>query len=505
MQAIKESTASRQRLIALLLVLLLAFAVVLRVIHLGAESLWLDEASSVTLARLPPADIIDLVAREDVHPPLYYLALHYWVMLTRNDSEWGVRLLSVLVAALSILLVYRVASLIFDPWTGILSALLLSVSQLHIMFSQEARMYALLCLLALLSFYFFIRWLRGASGLTFAAYVVTTALLPYTQVYGWFVIAAENLFFLSLYLISKETFKRGFKRWVLAQALVAALFLPWVPVMMQQVSRVQQSFWIPAPSLHLLAFTLNEYLFSNSLQWIHLLLITLCVISHWRFNHKEAVADSRSSSDAQKPLVWFSDRVKIYLLLVWLLVPILAPFALSYFTRPIFLPKYTIAALPAFVILAARGLMSISFVPARLFLVALILFLSWSGLQSYWHTQRKTDWRTAVGYFNQMAKPDDLVLFYPSFGQVPFDYYLSIQGVQKAPFPDPGAEATGDKGVEMLRARVKGHERVWLVIHSFENETTLLLKKHLGDMYNLRAQDILPGIEVYLYEGRKTG
>jgi hypothetical protein len=64
---------------------------------------------------------------------------------------------------------------------------------------------------------------------------------------------------------------------------------------------------------------------------------------------------------------------------------------------------------------------------------------------------------------------------------------------------------TADQAGSMLREAVKGRERVWLVIHSFENEKTLLVKKHLGEMYNLRAQNILPGIEVYLYEGRRTG
>ncbi|HEX8653584.1 MAG TPA: glycosyltransferase family 39 protein [Pyrinomonadaceae bacterium] len=502
MPSIKEACASRQRIIALLLILILAFAVILRVINLGAESIWLDEASSVTLARLPLAGIIDLVSREDVHPPLYYLILHYWIMLA-GDSEAGARLLSVLFAALSILVAYKVASLLFEPWTGLLGALLLSVSQLHIVFSQEARMYALLSLLSLLSIYFFIRWLKDESGgLAFAAYVAATALLTYTQVYGWFIIAAQNLFFLSLYLLSKGLFKRMLKRWALAQALTLALFLPWVPVMIEQISRVQQGFWIPAPSLRLLGLTLDEYLFSNSLQWIHLLLITLCIISHWRL--KRVGVDSHSSDDAHRQ-AWFSDRVKIYFLLTWLLVPVLVPFILSYFMRPIFLPKYTVAALPAFVILAARGLMDIRFAPARLFVVALILFLSLSGLHGYWGTQRKTDWRDAVAYFNQTAKPDDLVLFYPSFSQIPFDYYLRLPTVKKVPFSPPGSGMTADQAGEMIRETVRGRERVWLVIHSFENEKTLLVKKHLGEMYNLRAQNILPGIEVYLYEGRRTG
>jgi uncharacterized membrane protein len=502
MQAIKEACASHKWIISLLLILILAFAVIVRIINLGAESLWLDEASSVALAHLPLAGIIDLVAREDVHPPLYYLILHYWVMLV-GDSEVAVRLLSVLFAALSIPVIHRVASLLFDRWTGLLSALLLSVSLLHIVFSQEARMYALLCLLSLLSFYFLLRLLQGdESAPVFTGYVVSTALLPYTQVYGWFIIAAENLFFLSLYLLACGAFHRLFKRWVLVQALVVALFLPWLPLMMRQISRVQQSFWIPAPSLRLLGLTLSEYVFSNSLLWIYPLLIALCIISHRGLNRRGVDTDSQASAPASRA-AWFSGRYKIYFLLTWLLVPVLVPFMLSYFMRPIFLPKYTIAALPAFVILAARGLMDIRFALARALLIGLILYLSLAGLRGYWGTQRKEDWRDAVGYFNQMAKPNDLVLLYPSFSQPPFDYYLRHSDVIKEPLPHVGSEVTPDQLVELLRAKVKGHDRVWLVLHSLENETTLLVQKQLGEMYDLRAQDVLPGIELYLYEGRR--
>jgi hypothetical protein len=172
--------------------------------------------------------------------------------------------------------------------------------------------------------------------------------------------------------------------------------------------------------------------------------------------------------------------------------------------RPIFLPKYTVAALPAFVILAARGLMDIRFALLRLFLIGLILYLSLAGLRGYWGTQRKPDWRNAVGYFNQMAKPNDLILFYPSFSQIPFNYYLRHSDVIKEPVPELNSEMTPDKLGEMLRAKLTGHERVWLVLHSLENESTVLLKKQLGEMYNLRAEVSLPGIEVYLYEGRRT-
>ena len=57
-----------------LLVLLLAVA--LRLFRLGVDSLWYDETVSVTLAG---KDLATLVAHTagDIHPPGYYLLLHF--------------------------------------------------------------------------------------------------------------------------------------------------------------------------------------------------------------------------------------------------------------------------------------------------------------------------------------------------------------------------------------------------------------------------------------------
>ena len=65
----------------------------LRVFHLTAESIWLDEAFSVSISGLSVPQIVQAAA-PDVHPPLYYFLLHYWMMVF-GTSESAVRLLSV--------------------------------------------------------------------------------------------------------------------------------------------------------------------------------------------------------------------------------------------------------------------------------------------------------------------------------------------------------------------------------------------------------------------------
>ena len=63
---------------ALVAVLILGFS--LRLYGITSESIWLDEAFSIQLAKYDPVEIIRKTAR-DVHPPLYYLLLHFWINL----------------------------------------------------------------------------------------------------------------------------------------------------------------------------------------------------------------------------------------------------------------------------------------------------------------------------------------------------------------------------------------------------------------------------------------
>jgi mannosyltransferase len=45
---------------------------------LAPSALWLDEAQSVAIARLPLPDLLEAL-RQDGAPPLYYLLLHAWM------------------------------------------------------------------------------------------------------------------------------------------------------------------------------------------------------------------------------------------------------------------------------------------------------------------------------------------------------------------------------------------------------------------------------------------
>lgn len=481
-----ERNSKVSRLVLAALVLIIAAGAALRVHKLGSESVWLDEAFTIKLSQYTPAGIIEETAK-DVHPPLYYFALHYWMKLF-GDTEAGARLLSALFGVLAIVIIYKMAARLFGRATALAASALLALSRFHLEFSQEARMYTLLVLLALGSMYFFVRLVEGRGRLAFPLYVAASALMMYTQVYSVFVIAAQNLFVLVLLFASRETFGRVVRRWILAQITLAVLFLPWLSVLAQQVSHVQRGFWIPRLGAGFILTTLVMYAGSYVLSGFLFTLAALAVF-----------AGRRKEVGAEGPL---DERLKIYLLLLWLGCSIVLPFLVSQFGPPIFLPKYTIAALPAFLILAARGLSRLRFHQLRALALVLIVFFSAGVLRNYYAALKKDPWREAVRSFEQVARPGDLVLFNQASGQHPFDYYLKTEGLDERPFPDFQKELTAANLAELLGDAVKDRGRVWLVV-SHPGELTPLIPRQLAEWYGEAERITYPGVEMYLFEKRR--
>src|SRR5690348_13914409 len=81
---------------------LLAFG--LRAGRLEYQSLWYDEGSSIFLARQSLA-AITRGAAGDIHPPLYYYLLHFWMKFA-GDGEYGARFLSVCTGVLVVALLF---------------------------------------------------------------------------------------------------------------------------------------------------------------------------------------------------------------------------------------------------------------------------------------------------------------------------------------------------------------------------------------------------------------
>ncbi|HEX8923923.1 MAG TPA: glycosyltransferase family 39 protein [Patescibacteria group bacterium] len=138
------------------LTVILIGAFLLRLISLN-QSLWLDEAISVQVARnMTPTTIISRFSPYDFHPPVFYILLHYWIRIF-GASEISVRMPSVIFSMVTIYFVYLIGKKISSEKTGLAAALLTAVNPLFLYYSQETRMYSLATTLLTISLYY---WLK---------------------------------------------------------------------------------------------------------------------------------------------------------------------------------------------------------------------------------------------------------------------------------------------------------------------------------------------------------
>jgi len=132
-------SGSSLRTLLLAILLLGAF---LRFYRLDAQSFWNDEGNSARLAERSLALIVEGAAG-DIHPPGYYLLLHFWRALF-GQSELALRSLSAVAGLTLVLFTYALGSQLFNRYTGLMAAFASVISPFAIYYAQEARMYALL-------------------------------------------------------------------------------------------------------------------------------------------------------------------------------------------------------------------------------------------------------------------------------------------------------------------------------------------------------------------------
>ncbi|MBC7227383.1 MAG: glycosyltransferase family 39 protein [Thermoflexales bacterium] len=326
-------------LVRVLFLLLLLLAAGLRFYRLDAQSFWNDEGNAVRAAERP-IPLVIAAARGDIHPPGYYLLLHFWRIPT-GDSEFAVRALSVHIGLLAVALTGRLGRRMFGAEVGLTAALLAATSPLAVYYSQEARMYGLLGLVAVAATDLLWSFLRRPGLRTGLPYALVAAVGLYVHYSFPFVLVAHNLLVLGWWMKRPAGRRLGEAlRWLAFQGLVLLLYLPWLP------NALRATGWPSAGRNYTLAGALLDILRALTVG------ITL-------------------EADAARPVLYgagallllgFWPRRKttpaVATLALWLLVPLVLIFAFDLY-KPAYL-KFLLAVLPPFHILLAVGIRNLA-------------------------------------------------------------------------------------------------------------------------------------------------
>lgn len=233
---LKKLLADHIYIILLSLITLLALG--LRLYRLGSDSLWLDEAFSVVISQGDNLQHIIELTNNDIHPPLYYLILHFFLKL-QGPIEVTARLISVIFGVLLVPAVYYVGMRLFDKRTALVASFLCAISIAGITYSQEARMYAMVAFIAVIEIYAFYRAITENRRIYWAIFSLSAILIIYTHYYG--LILTMSLVAYGLAVLLRESVqKKSFRisgamiYFAISLALIFLVFLPQMVVMIHQ-------------------------------------------------------------------------------------------------------------------------------------------------------------------------------------------------------------------------------------------------------------------------------
>ena len=246
--AARPSPDKSARFSLLLLIVVVGLFIGARLWQLTTSCLWFDEIFGIHAARYDWKPMLQFVAADLIHPPLFYALLKVWIAIGGESLLW-LRLLSVLLSVAAIVpIVLLCRSLKLNSWQTNLVIALLAVNGYLIKYAQEVRMYSLLFLLTCTSLWLFVRFTGAASKVrgVLPSLLFVNVLLVYSHYYGWVVVFVELLFL----LIWRRA--RVFK-FLLTILIAIASYIPWLYLI--TVSRepgrglAQNIGWVPRPGL----------------------------------------------------------------------------------------------------------------------------------------------------------------------------------------------------------------------------------------------------------------
>ena len=197
-------------------------ALVLRLVHLGTQSLWVDEMLTLIVATPKPGYPLGQLLLHNIHGPLHTFVVGMMRMVSENDA-W-LRLPSALAGAGAVPLLYAWVKRRFGHVTAVWAGLLLAINPLHIHYSQELRNYAFLVFFVLAACVtldqLLARWSRRGAG-AFAACAAAAILSTFS---ACFTFAVQTLVF-----VKGSTHRaHALARWAAITAMVLVITSPWI-------------------------------------------------------------------------------------------------------------------------------------------------------------------------------------------------------------------------------------------------------------------------------------
>jgi mannosyltransferase len=370
---------------------------IFKIPYLGFSSFWYDEIVSVQSASLDFGHIKH-VSEWDKNPPFYYYCLSVWIKVL-NDSEFCVRLLSVIFSSLAASVLFLFSNKYFNRATAIVSGLLFLSSNILYFYSHEARAYSLVLLLSLLSSVAYFN-LKDKPN---KQYIIILGLINFLLIYTHY-ITGLVLFFqtilMMVYFDKKQKTAFGYSL-LIVLGFTLLRFTKKQALLLIAFNNPENKFWLKKSDLTYLNEVLSEFFFHQILIFP---LVALIVIA---------------GAVIIKTHIKQLNFTLIYCLCVGV-GSIVILFLLGKVT-PIFLDRYLVFSLPFIFMLIAAGFSAIN--PVIIPIAVSIAFFGFSAFKIDYKTDKGMDYKNAVVFLKSIKKNDDLVIVKTKDIKALFCYY----------------------------------------------------------------------------------
>lgn len=449
--------------------------------NIAGTSLWNDEAFSFFTSYKTFAATIGSM-KGDTQPPFYYLVLTAWLWF--GHGALAMRSLSAVAMSVAAIFVYFSARDLFGRKLAVIAVLLFVINPYGVMWAQKARPYALQAMLVAVSFWGFAgialadrartawlgsgvkaaiktgTWSGAAIDLRWAAYILGGGLAMLTQHPAGFFVLGCNCAMLAWMVARPDGIRRLLINWIIAQIVLSAIWLLWLPAFLGQVSndltpdRIKQ--------LHagfLVGLSGLGVILGN----------VLGVASTWTIQPLFVAYNAALALVALYTAMTFRNRIGVVFIVA--LVPLLACLAAYFLVHPVFgYVIYTFCwLLVPYCILLAFGICAIRPRALRWFALILAVVANLRGLQNY-YAAAPPPLDVITTYILDHTRSGDAVIFSDvGSTRIAVAYYLRM-----ANHPLAGVGMWTDEKTITTAGDAFQHPRDWMILPNGEEPAVAL-------------------------------
>jgi hypothetical protein len=396
---------------------------------LSSGGLWLDEALSVNIAKLPLGQLPGALV-QDGSPPLYYLVLHYWMLLF-GQGDFAVRALSGVISTVTLPFLWAAGKRAGGRPTAWAALVLGASSPWAIYYGTDTRMYSLMALEAILWYLAVRRALELPSRGRVIALGAVTAALMYTHYWDLYLVAVGGAWLLVRAWVEHRSgeprapdYPGAAAKSLLAMICGGVVWLPWSPVFVFQVLHTGTP-WAGAPSpvdlLSVFGFFAGVGAWGELLTFLLFGLVGLAIFARPGPRATSVIVEMRAQPRA---------RFVALLVAGSLGAAVLA----GILTGAAFDNRYIAVVFPLFILLCALGLTTFT---SRKVTSVMLAVACAAGLLTAkdQNSQPRTQAVGVAAVLNAQAQPGDMVVYCPDQLGPAVDRLLKVPDVTQLTFP----------------------------------------------------------------------